>query len=92
MEDTYRKAVNKIIREQETIIGPLAYDQARKVAGISISTSGEVSIKGNGKEVLGQLVDQYSQFFGRASIEVCKDALKDIEPSLTSTELPDILK
>ena len=84
--------IKQIIKHQESIIGPLALDQARKVAGIQVSPSNEVSIKGNSKQVITNLVQQYESLFGRASIEVCKDAVKEIKPAPSSEDLPDILK
>ena len=90
--DVYVKAIKKIISEQESIIGPLAFDQARKVAGLQISPNRDISLVGNAKDVLSHLVEQYEHFFGRASIEVCKDALRQVNPNLSSEDLPDILK
>lgn len=89
----YLEAINKIIKAQEAIIGPLAYEQARSVRGISIDQNNVIVInEGDGKEILGNVVVQYSQFFGQASIEVCKEAIRDIESKLTTNDLPDILK
>ena len=90
--DVYIQAIKKIISEQESIIGPLAFDQARKVAGLQISANGDVSLVGEGKDVLSHLVEQYEHFFGRASIEVCKDALRQVNPNLPADDLPEILK
>jgi hypothetical protein len=84
--------ITKIIQEQETIIGPIAFDEARKVAGLSIGSNGDVKITGNSKDVLGHLVEQYEHLFGRASVEVCKDAIKEVSPTPAPEELPDILK
>lgn len=88
----YSQIAKKIIQEQQTIIGPMAVEQAKKVIGVEISSSGDVSIIGDAKSVLGALVQQYENFFGQASIEVCKDALKSVNPPISSEELPDILK
>jgi hypothetical protein len=84
--------VSQIIKQQESIIGPLAFDQARKVAGLQIASNGEIKISGNSKEVIGDLVEQYEHLFGQASIEVCKDAIKELKPPPAPEELPDILK
>ena len=92
MANLYSQIVNSIIKSQEQIIGPVAYEQARKVAGIKISSSGEVSIEGNSKDVVKNLVVQYEHLFGRASIEVCKDAVREIKPQPNPDDLPDILK
>ena len=89
----YLDAVNKIIQEQELIIGPIALDQARKVDGLKFNANGTISdIIGNNKEALNKLVSQYSQFFGQASVEVCKDAVQDIFDKMTPDQIPEALK
>lgn len=88
----FELAASHIIKEQEGIIGPLAFDQARKVAGIQVDNTGNVTIAGDGKEVLNNLVHQYSELFGHASVEVCKEAIREITPTITPDVLPDILK
>lgn len=90
--DIYTQAVLKIIQEQQAIIGPIAWDQAKKVKGLQLLNADEAKVTGSGKEVLSQLVSQYAQFFGNASIEVCKDAVKEIKPPIPADQLPDILK
>lgn len=84
--------IKQIINGQQAIIGPIALEQARKVAGIQISPSGDVNVKGNGKDILTSLVQQYEHLFGKASVEACKDAIKEISPPPSPDELPDILK
>lgn len=83
--------VKKIIEEQEKIVGPIALEQAKKVQGLSVNwTNQEITFAGNEKEIVGKLVKQYESLFGRASVEVCKDAARTI--SEKSNDLPDILK
>lgn len=90
--NAYAQAANEIIRQQQVIIGPIAYDQARKVKGLSISDGGDVTIDGDEKQVLANLVESYSTLFGNASVEVCRDAVRDIKPPLKPDQLPDVLK
>lgn len=90
--DAYAQAANQIIRQQQVIIGPIAYDQARKVEGLQISAGGDVTIVGDEKQVLANLVQRYSEFFGNASVEVCRDAVRELKPPLKPEELPDVLK
>lgn len=90
--DIYAEIVDRIIKEQQSIIGPIALDQARKVEGISFSENEIIKVQGNGKTVLEHLVSQYEKFFGKASIEVCRDALAPIKDKLTSIDLPEVLK
>lgn len=90
--DIYTDAVNRIIHQQETIIGPLALDQARKISGITVESTGNVSISGDPKQILNNLVTIYSDFFGLASIEVCKEAVRSMKEHIPLQNLPDILK
>lgn len=94
MTDTsvYQLAIHKIIEEQELIVGPIALVQARKVAGLKITDTGETYVSGDAKDVLGHLVEQYEHLFGRASIEVCKDAIREVKPPLSQDDLPEILR
>ena len=90
MTDIYTTLASKIIKEQEAVIGPLAWSEAGKVKGLKVSDH-TISIKGDGKIILEALVDQYSTLFGRASIEVCKDAVKNLITDLDEASLPKIL-
>ncbi len=84
----------KIIKDQESVIGPLAWDEARKVSGLVISSSqkGEVSFNGDQKEILNNLVSQYERLFGRASREVCRDAAASLIADLPKEEIPASLQ
>lgn len=90
--DPYVEAVSRIIKEQQLIIGPIALDQAKKVAGLEVGGADDVKITGNKKEVLSNLVDQYAKLFGRASVEVCKEAFSPISGKIPPVDVPDILK
>lgn len=91
--DSFIAMAVRIIREQELIIGPLAWDEAKKVPGLVISTEKEeISFEGDKVQVLNGLVKQYSRLFGRASQEVCKDAVKDLITGLPQNEVPELLK
>lgn len=90
--DPVAQAASRIIKEQQTIIGPVALDQAKKVSGLIFASVDDVKIAGNKKEVLGNLVNQYAKLFGKASIEVCKEAIEPISDKIPVNDLPDILK
>lgn len=90
--NSYVIIVSKIIENQHTVMGPLAFDLANKVNGLKVESLDKIVITGNGKDVLKMLVDQYSSLFGRASVEVCRDAVKEIKPAISSEELPVNLK
>ncbi len=84
----------RIIREQELLIGPLAWDEARKVSGLQVVDQNEGTIKINGdpKLILTNLVNQYSRLFGQASTAVCKQAVQDLIVELPKNQVPDILQ
>ena len=84
----------RIIKEQELVIGPLAWEEAKKVAGLTVvnQQAGEVSFQGDGKEILSKLVAQYSRLFGKVSEQVCKEAAQSLLVELPSDQIPDTLK
>lgn len=91
--NSYSLAASQIIKEQTTIIGPLAIDQAKKVAGLEVDNMGGlVKISGDGKEVLEKLVGQFEKLFGKASVEACRDAIKEMTPQIPSKDLPAVLQ
>lgn len=88
----YAQVAEKIIKEQENIIGPIALEQAKKVPGLSIDESGNtVTISGDEKTVLEKLVEQYKGLFGQTSVEVCKHAAKSLLSSLPQNQIPQAL-
>ncbi len=85
----------RIIREQELIIGPLAWDEARKVQGLQVidEKKGEVSFQnGDSKNIIDKLVAQYERIFGKASHEVCRESVKDLIAQMSPDEVPSSLK
>lgn len=85
--------VARIIQEQALIIGPVAWEEASKVNGLRVdSTAHQVQLEGNSKEVLEKLVAQYEHLFGRASREVCRDAVRPLLAQVSENEIPAVLK
>ena len=84
----------RIIKEQELVIGPVAWEEAKKVSGSHIvdQNAGTVTFDGDPKEVLNRLVAQYSRLFGQVSKEVCKEAVQDLLAELPSGDIPDNLQ
>ncbi len=89
---TREEFVSRIIKEQELIIGPLAWREAKKVRGLQVSEKREVAVRGNVKEVLSELVRQYETLFGPASRQVCRDAVRNLVPTMSAKDVPDVLK
>ena len=93
MPSISEQVVSKIIKDQELIIGPLAWEQAKKVSGLRIDIAKhEVAIEGNTKDVLEKLVAQYEKLFGQASREVCRDAVRPFLSQVPAEEIPAVLK
>lgn len=90
--EPYSQIVSQIIKDQEDIIGPIALEQAKKINGLTITSLDNITISGDAKDVLSNLVDQYSKLFGKASIEVCKEAMRDSKSTLKPEEVPEILR
>ena len=89
--DIFTQMAEKIIKEQEMIIGPIALEQAKKVEGLQVVSDSDVKIVGDRKNVLGRLVDQYAKLFGRASIEVCREAVRGMTSQAPHDQIPQIL-
>jgi len=95
MSTIFDQIVIKIIKEQELVIGPLAWAEAGKVSGIHIvdSKSGNISLEStDAKSIIDRLVSQYERLFGRASREVCKEAAIPFLKELPASEIPSSLK
>jgi hypothetical protein len=91
MKDTVQLA-KRIIEEQELVIGPLAWREAKKVSGLQIGSDHEIKFKGEIRAVLEELVRQYEGLFGPASVEVCREAVKTLLPSMPEKDVPDVLR
>lgn len=90
--DTYLDTAKKIIKAQEDIVGSVAFDLAKKVPGITIGSSEkDITIEGDKKTVLNNLIEQYENLFGLASIEVCKKAANDFIQNTPKDQLPPLL-
>lgn len=90
--EPFAQAISSIIKEQMAIIGPLAIDQAKKTPGLKIESITQIEVTGNKKDVLAELIDNYEKLFGKASVEVCKEAFKPYSSKIAATDIPDKLK
>jgi len=91
--DIFTQIPLRIIKEQELIRGPVAWDEAKKVVGLTIDRSnGSVSFSGDQRDIINRLVAQYERLFGRASHEVCKEAVQDLIAEMAPEEVPSSLK
>jgi len=92
---TLDQIAKRIITEQALIIGPIAWHEAKKVSGLKVvnQSDGEISIDQNlGLSIIDNLVKQYENIFGRASREVCKEAVAALVADLPVGEVPTSLQ
>ena len=93
--NTFDQIAIRIIREQELIIGPLAWIEAGRVPGIKVinQAQGQINLEnGDPKQLIDKLVAQYDRLFGRASHEVSKEAALPLLSNLAPTEIPASLR
>lgn len=97
-ENKYQQAIVVITKEQEKIIGHnLAKQLINGVASLKFDNAGEPILEegADPKKILGDLVDQYASLFGRASVEVSREAIQNLSSSnvsFSANELPDNLR
>lgn len=86
--------VIRIIKEQELVVGPIAWQEAQKVDGLLIvgNESATINKDVDAKSVVNGLVSQYEHLFGKASKEVCKEAAGSLIADLTPSEVPQSLQ
>jgi hypothetical protein len=91
--DIYAQIATKIIEKQETIIGPVAIEQASAVTGLEVDwPKHEVKVSGNEPSVIDKLVNQYKGLFGKISVEVSKEATSKLVSQLPADQQPATLK
>ena len=90
--DVYAQIVERIIKQQESIIGPIAIEQAEHIKGLKVDwEKKEITITGDGDKVIDELVEQYKQLFGKISVEVCREAAEPLVDKLPKGHLPKSL-
>lgn len=91
--DVYVKIIEKIIRAQEAIIGPVAVEQAQRVPGLKVNWSKhDIKIDGDETKVVNSLVEIYQGLFGQISKEVSKEAAAPLLSQLPTAQLPEALR
>jgi hypothetical protein len=90
--DVYSQIVERIIKQQESIIGPIAVEQAEHVHNLKVNwDKKDVIVSGDGAKVIDDLVDQYKELFGKISVEVCREAAGPLINKLPEGKLPKTL-
>lgn len=90
--EIYSEIVKRIIKQQESIIGPVAIEQAEQVHNLKVDWDKKyVEVTGDGAKVIDELVEQYKELFGKISVEVCKEAAEPLIGKLPEGKLPKTL-
>lgn len=91
--EVFNQIATKIIEQQQTIIGPVAVEQAKSVKGLKVDwDKHSVTVTGDGAAVIDKLVSQYKELFGKISVEVCKEAASKLISQLPADQRPKSLK
>lgn len=94
----YDKLLNQILTEiikrQVRVAGQLAWQEVKKVSGIVVTSEQEVivSINGDAKKIIDQLLGNYRNLFGDIAVEVSKNAVYYLVAELPTNQVPDSLK
>ncbi|HVW66634.1 MAG TPA: hypothetical protein VHA78_02790 [Candidatus Peribacteraceae bacterium] len=91
----YDQIAERIIKEQELLIGPIAWYEAGKVEGLVVKDNkkGIVAVNAkNGGAVVNKLVDRFTNIFGRAGQEVCKESVSALIADMQPSQIPASLK
>lgn len=89
----FDQIVEKIIEQQEAIIGPVAVEQAKKVRELKINWPQHlVDIDGNPQQAIDELVAQYKELFGQIAVQVSKEAVAAIMAQLPADQQPKSLQ
>ncbi len=94
MDTIFQQIALKMIKEQEFIIGPLAWEEAKRVKGLKIidAVNQDLVFEEEPKQVLDRLVAQYERLFGRTSREICRAAVLSLTASLPKESIPATLQ
>lgn len=91
--DLFSEIVERIIKEQEVLIGPIALEQAKRVKGLSVDLAHhEIKFKGSQTVIIENLIEAYKEFFGQVSVEVCRHAVHKLVSQLPVDQQPALLK
>ncbi len=85
-----------IINYQRGLVGPLAIDQAEKVKGIKIINRDRLEVQILNTEepmaLLKNMVAKYEELFGKASVEACREAIREGSFHVSAENLPEALR
>lgn len=93
LTSVFDQIAEKIIEQQEAIIGPVAVERAKQVSKLKIDwPQHDVDISGNPQMAIDELVNQYKELFGQIAVETCKEAAARFLSQLPAGQLPKSLQ
>lgn len=91
--ELFAHIAEKIIAQQENIIGPIAVERAKLVKKLTVDWSKHsVSVSGNPTAAIDELVERYKELFGQIAVETCKEAVSNLLSQLPADEQPKSLR
>lgn len=85
----FNQIAEKIIEQQEAVIGPIAVEQAKQIRELSINwPQHHVGVSGNAQQAIDELVEKYKELFGQIAVQASRDAVANILPQLPSDQQP----
>ncbi len=89
----FGQIAERIISQQENIIGPIAVERARLVKKLTLDwPKHSVSVSGNPTAAIDELVERYKELFGQIAVETCKEAVSNLLSQLPADEQPKSLR
>lgn len=93
IHELFDQIAEKIIEQQEAVIGPIAVEQARQVKELTIDwPQHDVDISGNPQHAIDELVEQYKELFGQIAVQASREAVASILAKLPPDQMPQSLK
>ena len=92
--DMLTQILTEIIKRQVRVAGQLAWQEVHKVPGITVTDEQNVvvSMTGDPKKIIDQLLANYKSLFGDLAVEVSKNAVYYLTAELPADQIPNSLK
>ncbi len=82
----YTALAKAIIKQMETIVGPVARTLANNVEGMKVNH--DITIEGNPQAVLTGLVEKYKELIGPVAITIARKAVENARSKDQGRDLP----
>ncbi len=90
----YNKILSRILKEQELILGSLAWQIAEKTSGIQILNRESFGLRiiGDPKSVIDNFVYRCERIFGSFARDACKQAVAYLTVEMPQQDIPERLR